>query len=84
MKRKYNNQLQLGWNCFDVAIGISREELVKFALAHSKELSFRKILAPEIRHAAAVTVSNMNLKAEGEKSIEGQEVPCPNQWKPPS
>lgn len=72
MQRKHNNQDQLGWNCFDVAIGISRDDLVKFALDKSSDISIRKILAPEIRHAAALTATNMNLKAEGKDAIAGQ------------
>jgi len=95
--------VNLGWNCFDVAIGLAknlfsrfpasllagepivlfgkderieqkeahaflgkisseaaallaRQWLVNFALNNSSDLGFRKLLAPEIRHAAAATV----------------------------
>lgn len=54
-----NNQ-QRGWNCFDVAVGIKdREELVQYALKHANEILFRKLLAPEILHAAAITAIYM-------------------------
>lgn len=47
---------QHGWNCFDVAIGLKRSELVAYALQHSADLAFRRLLAPEIKHAAMIAV----------------------------
>jgi WD40 repeat protein len=46
---------QLGWNCFDVAAGIARSALVDYALSHAADVRVRHLLAPEIKHAAAVT-----------------------------
>ena len=70
MQRKYKGPLQLGWNCFDIAIDISRNDLVQYALKHSDSAEFRDMLAPEIRHAAAMTVTYMNLEAaETEEDI---------------
>jgi len=51
---------QLGWNCFDIAIGLSRKELVDFALAHKASPLFRNLLAPEIKMAAQTTATLMN------------------------
>src|ERR1700722_18842626 len=51
---------QLGWNCFDIAAGIERKELVEFALAHASSIEFRRLLAPEIRHAATLAAIHMN------------------------
>lgn len=51
---------QNGWNCFDVAVGLTRNELVRYALDHRNDEAFRALLAPEIRHAAAISVSIMN------------------------
>lgn len=73
--------VQLGWNCFDVAVDLSnaldirhhdpeqkaiaaRQELVRFALENSGDIRYRKLLAPEIRHAAALTVAYILLSAE--------------------
>jgi hypothetical protein len=64
MRRKNNDNKQNGWNCFDVAVGIERASLVKFALDHKHDLLFRQLLAPEIRHATALTVVCMNLQEE--------------------
>lgn len=52
---------QKGWNCFDVAVGIEREQVVTYALKNSADLEFRRLLAPEIRHAAAVTAVYMQM-----------------------
>lgn len=49
---------QKGWNCFDVAVGIEREQIVKYALENSANLEFRRLLAPEIKHAAALSGSH--------------------------
>jgi hypothetical protein len=57
-------QKQLGWNCFDIAVGLKREDLVKYALDNSRSLEFRQILAPEIRHAATLAAIYMNRQAE--------------------
>ncbi len=56
--------LQNGWECFDIAINQNRQELVNFALENSGLIEFRKLLAPEIRHAAALTAVYMNLNDE--------------------
>jgi HEAT repeat protein len=65
---------QLGWNCFDVAIDlqkyvdangkVGRAALVAYALANSSNVLFRNLLAPEIKHAAALTAVYMNSKSE--------------------
>lgn len=55
---------QLGWNCFDIAVGIKRSDLVKYALDKSRSLEFRQLLAPEIRHAATLAVMDMNQEKE--------------------
>ena len=55
---------QLGWNCFDIAVNIEREDLVRFALGHAGDLDFRRLLAPEIRHVAALTVFHMNIQSD--------------------
>jgi len=71
-----NKDKQLGWNCFDVAIGLSRQALISFALQFKNDLVFRKLLAPEIKTAAAITAIMMNMSAEGiEKSqIQNKEL----------
>ncbi len=56
-----NQEEQLGWNCFDIAIGINRADLVNFALEHPE---FRHLLAPEIRQAAVLTAVYLNNKEE--------------------
>lgn len=61
------SQRQLGWNCFDIAVGIQRNDLVRFALANSSSLEFRQLLSPEIRHAAAIAAIEMNA-AESESN----------------
>ena len=43
------------WNSFDVAIDLSRDKLVEFALKPQLENIHRQLLAPEIRSAAAIT-----------------------------
>ncbi len=65
---------QLGWNCFDMAVGIingtdGRKRIVEYALQHSGDEQFRRLLAPEIRHAAALTAIYMNSKIESEKQL---------------
>lgn len=54
---------QRGWNCFDVAIGLSRDGLCQFALDHKGDIHYRRLLAPEIRTAAAITTVLMNQQA---------------------
>lgn len=56
----HNKQQQLGWNCFDIAVGINRDDLVRYALENSRSLEFRQLLAPEIRHAATLAAIHMN------------------------
>jgi ankyrin repeat protein len=69
---------QKGWNCFDIAVGIEREQLVKYALANSANPEFRCLLAPEIRHAAAVTAVYMEMHRaaleDNKVSVESQRV----------
>ncbi len=57
---------QLGWNCFDVAAGINRADLVEYALAseNATNVNFRRLLAPEIRNAAAITAVYLGRKKE--------------------
>ncbi len=59
-----NTAKQLGWNCFDVAVGLPRERLVAFALEQKVNPAYRKLLAPEIRMAAGITAVLMNMKLE--------------------
>ena len=63
---------QYGWNCFDVAIDLPRNELVKFALAPEQEIICRPLLAPEIRTAAAITAILMNTQQDKDKSVENR------------
>lgn len=56
----HNLEAQTGWNCFDVAVGIQRAALVTYARANANNVEFRQLLAPEIRHAAAIAVTIMN------------------------
>jgi hypothetical protein len=52
---------QLGWNCFEVAVGnITRSQIVEYALAHAEDMCIRRLLAPEIKHAVALTVAYQN------------------------
>ena len=64
---------QLGWNCFDVAIGLDRKggraALVAYAVEHAKEEGFRRLLVPEIKQAAALTAVYMNGKEEKERQL---------------
>ena len=55
---------QLGWNCFDIAVGINRDSLVRYALENSRSFEFRQLLAPEIRHAATLAAIHMNEQEE--------------------
>ena len=64
---------QQGWNCFDVAIGLPRHELVQFALLHSHEFVYQQLLALEIKTAAAITVLFMNASQAVEKSMENRQ-----------
>jgi len=48
--------LQNGWACFDIAVGLTRAELVEYA-SNNPSLENRRLLAPEIRHVAALTAS---------------------------
>ena len=62
---------QLGWNCFDVAVGLldgkeDRKKIVSFALDGATDPAFRSLLAPEIKHAAALTAAYLNMKEEEE------------------
>jgi ankyrin repeat protein len=72
------SQQQKGWNCFDIAAGIEREQLVQYALVNSGNLEFRRLLAPEIRHAAAITVAYMEMNQvvfeEHTASVKSQQI----------
>ena len=57
----YEHKKQNGWACFDIAVGFERKQLIDFALKNIHLLEFRQLLAPEIRHAAALAVVYMNL-----------------------
>ena len=62
------HQIQLSWNCFDVAVNLSnRNGLVQFALSHKEEEEFRKLLAPEILHAVALTAVYLTDKSKIEQ-----------------
>jgi uncharacterized protein YfcZ (UPF0381/DUF406 family)/DNA-binding phage protein len=69
---------QKGWNCFDIAVGIEREQIVQYALENSANPEFRGLLAPEIRHAAAITVAYMEMNQatseENKASVESQQI----------
>jgi curved DNA-binding protein CbpA len=59
-KKRYDQKLKsAGWNCFDIAVGINRNDLIEYALYNNTD-EFRELLAPEIRHAAALTAVYMN------------------------
>lgn len=63
----FEDTKQLGWNCFDIAAGIdNRQEFVKFALTKKSDLAYRKLLAPEIKHAAALTYINISTHEQSE------------------
>ncbi|SHN40517.1 hypothetical protein [Chitinophaga sp. CF418] len=64
-------ELQQGWNCGDLAIGLSRDELVQWLLTHEDDDVVRELLAPEIRTAAATSLMNEN--AEAVESREKEE-----------
>jgi len=52
---------QLGWNCFDRAVGLtSRQSLVNYALQGGIE--FRRLLTPEIANALAATAAYVSRK----------------------
>lgn len=58
---------QLGWNCFDLAVGIpggreGRRSIVEYALANAANEEFRRLLAPEISNAAILTAIHRNSK----------------------
>jgi len=59
---------QLGWNCFDIAVNLDRNALILYALQNANQEAFRKLLAPEIRHAAALTAIYMNESKENKKN----------------
>lgn len=61
-----NDNQQLGWNCFDIAVGIQRDLLVQYALKHAKDEEFRALLAPEIKHAAGLTATYMQSQNDQE------------------
>lgn len=65
-----SNPQQLGWNCFDIAAGIDRQELVNFALNKANDPQFRKLLAPEIRSAGMLAYIYMSLKDKDEEATE--------------
>ncbi len=56
-----NTAKQNGWNCFDIAVGIKRTELIEYALTNAPKIEFRQLLAPELKHAAAVTAVYMSI-----------------------
>lgn len=86
--RQYTGtEVQLGWNCFDIAIHLAtefnimaafpeelgiaaRKELVRRGLEHSGDIEYRRLLSPEIRHAAALTVSYILEHEEDKDSKE--------------
>ncbi len=55
---------QLGWNCFDIAARLNRDDFVKYALEKKNDIAFRQLLAPEIRHLAPQTLIFMNEKEQ--------------------
>jgi hypothetical protein len=54
LRRIYNLDKQNGWECFDIALGTRRSDLVEFALQHAKEQEYRALLGPEIIAAALI------------------------------
>jgi WD40 repeat protein len=62
---------QLGWNCFDLAVDLDahggRQALVAYALEHTDDPKFRSLLAPEIKHAAALTAVYINSQQERDR-----------------
>lgn len=71
-------QEQHGWNCFDVAISLPRTELVDFAIGNKKNPEFRKLLAQEIKTAAAMTAIVMNTSEEDEANAKKYEQELSN------
>jgi hypothetical protein len=59
-----NNRDEVVWNCFDIAINVSRERLVDFALQHSSDLLFRSLLSSEICYVALTTIKKKYLLNE--------------------
>lgn len=72
---------QLGWNCFDIALGLRekfnievkdqdgcaklvRKYWVDYALSKANEEGYRKLLAPEIQQAVALTSVYLNMLEE--------------------
>ncbi|MCE3237745.1 MAG: hypothetical protein K0R24_726, partial [Gammaproteobacteria bacterium] len=75
-----SEMLQKGWNCFDVAINVEiskhpevrsfdRSDFIPYALNQMNSPECRSLLAPEIRHAAALAALAANFE---EGSLEAQ------------
>jgi hypothetical protein len=59
-----------GWSCFDVAVGLNRDDIVDYALQNSGKKEFRELLAPEIKSALVQVVFYMNLLENYNNSVE--------------
>ena len=87
-EEKQPKTIQMGWNCFDVAISkelnkhadlaishFNRGEFIKYALEQMSLAEYRALLAPEIRHAAALAAVHMNLADDSsEDKKRAQEI----------
>lgn len=81
LDNRVNNALSnehFAGNCFDIAVGLGsigqRQQLVNFALQNSNNQEFRNLIAPEIRHAMALTAIYMNSAAVATEDTENKVI----------
>lgn len=67
---KPNQKKQNGWACFDIAVGVERADVVKYATDNVPSDEVRALLGREIQHAAALTAVLMNQEQEKKKSAK--------------
>lgn len=65
---------QDGWSCFDIAVGVSREEIVDYALDNMRHKDLRALVAPEIMSAILLTYAYLQ---EGSNPVTQQQQTLP-------
>ena len=65
---------QDGWSCFDIAVGVSREEIVDYALDNMRYRDLRELVAPEIMSAILLTYAYLQ---EGATPVTQQHQTLP-------
>lgn len=65
----YRGEKQNGWECFDIALSTSRQALYDYAIQHKGEEAYRRLLAPEIRHATALTAIYLDQEDEKNRNV---------------